>query len=170
MEAEVVMECPSCGATVSGSNRRCSQCGEKLGWGLSPEAERLGCGIFLLLVGVVFLGGSLYYMMGQRTRQAEETVPKIPLEQRLRRGALEACRGFVEDQVSPGARPSWPEEDPGKVTRRLDTGLYHVSAAVNLDREEATEEEATERVSYVCMTRYRERDRTWALVNVQLDA
>lgn len=158
------MECPSCGATVSGSNRRCTECGSKLGWGLSPEAERVGCGIFLLLLALAFLGGSLYYMMGQREARTEPTVPRVPLEQRLRRGALEACRGFVKDQVSPGARPSWPEEDPGRVTRRLDTGLYHVSASVRLTRDDTTD-----RVPYVCMTRYREKDRTWALVDVQLN-
>lgn len=158
------MQCPSCGATVSDSDSRCSGCGESLGSGLSPEAERLGCGIALLLVGVVFLGGSLYYMMGQQTRRAEQSAPRMSREERLRRGAFEACRGFVEDQVSADARPSWPEENPAEATRKLDTGLFYVNAAVHLTRDDSFE-----RVPYVCTTRYSQANRTWALVDVQLN-
>lgn len=158
------MECPSCGANVSDSNRRCSECGEKLGWGLSPEAERLGCGLFLLLMGLVFLGGSLYYLMGQRARTAEESVPQVSREERLRRGAFEACRGFVEDQLAADVRPTWPDENVAEATRKLDTGLFHVNAVVNLVREDAFEP-----VPYVCTTRYSEENRTWALLDVQLN-
>lgn len=158
------MECPSCGATVADSDRRCSQCGESLGWGLSPEAERLGCGILLLLLGLVFLGGSLYYILGQRTDRAERSVPTVSREERLRRGAFEACRRFVEDQLPGDVRPGWPDENPAETTRELDTGLYHVNAAVNLNRDDSFD-----RVPYVCMTRYSEDNRTWALVDVQLN-
>lgn len=159
------MECSSCGASVSKSDDECPQCGEKQGWVLDPQTERIGCGMLLLLLGTVFLGTSFYFVMGQRASAPEAPPePRLSREERLSREAYRACQDFARDQFDGAARTRWSDEDREGAVRRIDTGLYHVQTVVNVGRQGSIR-----RVPYFCATRYSEKNRTWVLVNIQLN-